>query len=245
MAGKSACVLPLPGVYELSARPNKTKVADVSQAIWDPASCRAFVERPKKHLAVMGDWARCGEGQPKQLALYPEEALLLIEQGLLLLRQPQAARSLSVAEAQALTLSHAQLCPLFFEVYAHLRELGLAALRLELLGPMRAPVGCAGAGDSDFRGRPLLAVWGADRAAQKGWRQSHPDHIVVTSHASDAMPSEREWKQLEQIAAREGATVKLAVTDHTGSPIFFDCSRSPLARNVGDSLLACLLAAFR
>ena len=226
-SSKAACALPLSGVYELSARPNKTKAADISQATWDGASCRAFVERPKKHLTVMGYWASCGsEGQPKQLALYPEEALLLVEQGLLLLRQPNGTRSLSVAEAQAMTLSHAQLCPLFFEVYAHLRELGLVALRLTLLGPLRAPVECIGAGEYEFRGRPLLALWSAERAARRGWRQSHPDHILATSDASDAMPSEGEWARLEDIAARAGASLKLAVTDETGSPIFFDCSRS-------------------
>jgi len=227
MAAKGGTeAVPLAALYELSGRPNRNKAADVTHATWDAASRRALVERPKKHLAVMGQWTSSGGGQ-KKLALFPEETLLLVEQGLLLLRQAGAARGLSVAEAQALTLSHARLCPLFFEVYAHLRELGMAALRLELLGAVLGAAGGTGGGECEFRGRPVLALWSSERAARKGWRQSHPDHILATSRSCDAMPSASEWERLGRMATRAGATLKFAVADETGEPIFFDCSRSP------------------
>ena len=166
------------------------------------------------------------------MALFPEETLLLVEQGLLLLRIPATASILSVAEVQALALSHAQLCPLFFEVYAHARELGLIALRLELSlqqQPAQTPDGagqCGGEEPSmlEFRGRPILALWSAGRACQKGWRESSPDFILVTSRCCESLPSASEWAHLQALATRAGATVKFAVADATGSPVLYDCS---------------------
>ena len=221
-------VPPLAGVYELSARPNTGRAADLARAAWDAAMRTALVERPNKHTAAMGRWAA------RKQALFPEEALLLVEQGLLLLRSSAAGGVLSVAEAQALALGEAELCPLYFEVFAHVRELGLAALRLELLhGGAERPADANrdGGGACAFRGRPVLALWGAERAGQKGFRQTRPDSILATARASDALPSASEWAALEAVAARVGATVKIAVADGTGSPVIFGCSRfGPPAR---------------
>lgn len=231
----SAAVLSLAGVYELSGRPNTCKVADLSKGTWDALTCRALVERPKKYLVVMGHWiggGADGGGQPKKLALFPEETLLLVEQGLLLLRMPETRCILSVAEVQALALSHAQLCPLFFEVYAHIRDLGLIALRLELLEQQQhaqkldGTSQCGGEEPStrQFRGRPILALWSATRACQKGWRETSPDFVLFTARSCKLLPSASEWAHMQALAERAGATVKFAVADATGSPVFFDCS---------------------
>ena len=237
-AGKGGAVLPLAGVYELSGRPNTRKAGELSQATWNTVASKALVQRPKKQLDKMGHWVGGDEGSAaaeKQLALCAEEALLLVQQGLLLLRLPGAARVLSVAEAQALALG-SQLCPLFFEVYAHVRDLGLIAQRLELVPPhypeqtASASHGCGGRRacrqphECDFRGRPVLALWSAGRASQKGWRRSCPDYVLATSLADDTLPSASEWAQLEALGARYGATVKVAVVDNTGSPVLLDCS---------------------
>jgi hypothetical protein len=231
-----AGTLPLASIYELSGRPNANKVSDVSQAVWDAAICKALVERPKKHLDVMGHWIQHRSqgivgAQVKVLALFPEEALLLVQQGLLLLRSAGSSRALSVAEAQGLVLHQPRQCPLFFEVYSRVRELGLVALRMELVKDLTSAVTGTGSqpigiepGDCHFRGRPILALWNTGRARQKGWRQSAPDFILATSRADDNLPSATEWAHIEAVAARTGASVKVAVVDDTGSPIFFDCS---------------------
>jgi hypothetical protein len=235
--GDKSAELPLASVYELSARPNTGRAKDLARGAWDAATGTALVERPNKHLASMGHWAP-GAAQPaaeRTLALFPEEALLLVEQGLLLLLQPEAGGVLSVAETQALALGQAELCPLYFEVFAHVRELGLAALRLELLhggAEHRAGVRCGGGDDCAFRGRPVLALWGAERAGKKGWRQTRPDTILATARACDTLPTAGEWAALEAIAARFGSTVKIAVVDGTGSPVIFDCSRCGRSRSV-------------
>ena len=231
--GEKSAGLTLAAVYELSARPNTGRAADLARGAWDAATGTALVERPNKHLASMGFWApRAAE---RTLVLFPEEALLLVEQGLLLLRQPEAGGVLSVAETQALALGQAELCPLYFEVFAHVRELGLAALRLELLhggADHRAGVRCGGGDDCAFRGRPVLALWGAERAGKKGWRQTRPDTILATARACDTLPTAGEWAALEAIAARFGSTVQIAVVDGTGSPVIFDCSRFGRSRSV-------------
>lgn len=225
--GEKSAAPPLVGVYELSARPNTGRAADLARGVWDVATGTALVERPNKHIAAMGHWATVA-AQPageRTLALFPEEALLLVEQGMLLLRQPESGSVLSVAETQALALGQAGLCPLYFEVFAHVRELGLAALRLELLHR-------GSSGDCAFRGRPVLALWGAERAGKKGWRKTRPDSILATSRACDSLPAAGEWAALETIAARLGSTVKIAVVDGTGSPVIFDCSGSGSSRTV-------------
>jgi len=227
-AGKGGgAAMPLAGIYELSGRPNISKAGDLSQATWDSATCKALVERPKKQLAVMGHWVSGwgvavseGGAQRKMLALFPEEMLLLVEQGLLLLRLPESTRVLSVVEAQALALSSAHVCPLYFEAYAHARDLGLVALRLEILPSLKCAIKPA------FRGRPMLALWSAERGYCKGWRQSSPDHILVTSRACESLPSRSEWEQIDELASLVGATVKMAVVDGTGCPVMFDCCRS-------------------
>ena len=232
----SDSTLTLAGIYELSGRPNVSKVADLSQATWDSAASKAIVERPAmKHLAVMGHWVGggCGSGEHKKIALFPEETLLLVEQGLLMVRMAESTRILSVAEVQALALSQAQICPLYFEVYAHAREIGLVALRLELLQQQQPGIGIEMASDSigkgpincKFRGRPVLALWSAARACQKGWRRSSPEFILVTSRSCEALPSASEWAHIESMAISAGATVRIAVVDDTGSPVFFECSR--------------------
>jgi len=159
------------------------------------------------------------------LALFPEEMLLLVEQGLLVLRLPETTRVLTVAEAQALALSNAHVCPLYFEAYAHARELGMVALRLEIISFEQNVLWQQS--EFVFRGRPILALWSAEGGCQKGRRQSRPDFILVTTRACETLPSASEWEYLDRLATRAGAAVKFAVVDDTGSPVMFDCCSGP------------------
>lgn len=96
-ADSNSGLLSLQGVYELASRPSSVREKEVSQAVWDAQGQMAIVETPKgKHVQVMGRWAAINRGETtttddaaapaKKLVLEPEETLLLVQWGLLILR---------------------------------------------------------------------------------------------------------------------------------------------------------------
>ena len=98
MKRKGACaghLLALEGTYELAARSTTVRVADVAESLWDVDRCCAVVHKERtKHLNSMGTRPlltsasddRTTAMAPGALVLYPEEAALLVEQGVLLVR---------------------------------------------------------------------------------------------------------------------------------------------------------------
>ena len=132
--------------------PQVVKVAETPQAEWDAASGVAWVVAERgKHLKVMGhrrketvrnqgggteEAAREGEVRTG-LVLHAEEALLLVQQGLLLLRRRGDAGVMSAEELQALAIGEegGRVSLRHFRAYACLREHGFVVLRASALPP--------------------------------------------------------------------------------------------------------------
>ncbi len=128
---------------------------------------------------------------------------------------------LSVAEVQELAFSCKGVFPWYFAAYAHLREQGFVALRLQSsYGEERTT-----ASTSRFRHVPILRVWDAARTGTKGWRQSVPDFLLLACDSESPFLSPARLDALPPNA--QGISLKVAVADSADGVIFLDISCAP------------------
>eukprot|EP00961_Rhodomonas_salina_P164320 2213461-Rhodomonas_salina.1 len=190
----------------------------------------AIVETPKgKHVQVMGRWAAINRGETtttddaaapaKKLVLEPEETLLLVQWGLLILRLEGSAKTLSVAEVHEVVFACNGVSPSFCSAYSHLRDLGF--------GVLRHP-GSHQEGETSGVGRhPPLRVWTPERTGKKGWRQAVPDFVLLTFDSEEALPLPSSLEELQ--SSLQEVALRAAVADRTSGLIFLDLSfTSPL-----------------
>eukprot|EP00960_Hanusia_phi_P030933 748956-Hanusia_phi.AAC.2 len=202
--GKAARTLLVEEEYEMAARRNKSRRDDVSEAAWITCKQVAVLHKPRgKILQTMGHLPT-GGGATREWQLQPEEALFMVQQGILALREGDRDRVLSVAEVLDMVLRDGGISPFFFHAYAKIRDAGFVVAR------------AAG----DFHGMPLLHVWRPELS--KKWRKSQPTFVMCVVRCRDRLTSSS-CEEFERLQNRtDGCALRVAVVDDSFAVTFFD-----------------------